>query len=227
VDAALDREELIRRALSGRAVTAAQVVPPAVVGYDASIPPTVVDRERSRRLLAEAGHAQGLELRLDGPFNRYVADRAILDEVARQLELVGLHVHVNALDKLDFFHLIDEQRSDFHLLGWSCEALDAGELLDSLVHSPSEERSLGSSNTLGLADAELDRLIDAANAATSSGDRAHHLRAAIARTARLKALVPLLVETEALLLSQRIEWEPPSNLAFQLAQIRPAHEPAP
>src|SRR5258706_8653328 len=39
VDLAIDRDELIRRTLYGRAHPATQLVTPSVVGYDASIPP--------------------------------------------------------------------------------------------------------------------------------------------------------------------------------------------
>jgi peptide/nickel transport system substrate-binding protein len=222
LDAAIDREELIRRTVGGRTVVASQVVPPAVVGFNPSLPAPVVDRARARRLLAEAGYANGLELQLDGPSNRYVNDRAILAELARQLESVGIHARTNFLDKVDYFRFIDEQRSSAHLLGWSCEALDAGELFDSLLHSQSAARALGGSNSLGLADAELDGLIDAANAAVGAGERAQRLRAAMARTAELKVALPLLIQTEAVLLAQGIEWEPPPNMALQLAQIRPA-----
>src|SRR6185503_6728494 len=136
-----------------------QIVPRAIVGFNPGIPPSRYDPAGARRLLAAAGYPHGLDLRLDGPNNRYVNDRLILDEVARQLAQVGVRVTVAARDKLEHFPFVMSGRSDFHLIGWACESGDAGDALDHLAHSPVEGR-MGGTNTLGLADPELDRLIE-------------------------------------------------------------------
>jgi hypothetical protein len=62
---------------------------------------------RARALLATAGHAAGLEVRLDGPRNRYVSGVAILDELARQLGATSVRATFNAIDKREFFSLIE------------------------------------------------------------------------------------------------------------------------
>lgn len=221
VDLAIDRKELAARALLGYAEPATQVVPRTVVGFNPKLPAHVPDRVRARRLLAAAGHPDGLELRLDGPNNRYVNDVAILEELARQLRLAGLRVRVNALDKQAFFTLLGGAGSQSHLFGWACESGDAGNVLDAVFHGKGEEG--GSSNYAGLADPELDRLIGAANAATTLPERTALLQTAVARVAELRPVIPLVVQTEALLLSKRIRWEPSINLALRVAEIRRAN----
>ncbi len=221
IDLAIDRTELIRQALSGRAEPASQLVPPAVVGFNPALAPPRLDRDRARRLLAEAGHASGLKVRLDGPNNRYVNDVQIMNELARQLALVGVETKVNALDKRDFFPLIESGRSPFHFLGWSCESGEAGDVLDSLLHSP-QAGTRGRLNTLGLADRELDQLIDASNASLTNKERVLRLQEALGRAADLKVVLPLVVQTEAVLLSRRVVWEPPVNMALRPETIRRA-----
>lgn len=218
VDLALDRAELIRRALGGRSAAASQLVPRAVVGFNPEIPEARLDRARARRLLAEAGHPRGFKIRLDGPHNRYINDSEILEEVARQLAEVGIRVTVNALDKREFFQLQGSRECKFFLLGWACESGEAGDALDALVHSPSGD-VLGSENSFGVADPELDRLIDVANGAASSAERTAHLQAALARVAQLRPLLPLLVQTEAFLVSRRLKWDPPVTLALDVANM--------
>jgi peptide/nickel transport system substrate-binding protein len=220
VDLAIDRQELIVHALAGQTEPASQLVTAAVVGFNPRLTITRPDRVRARQLLKEAGYARGLELRLDGTRNRYVNDEQILHEVARQLGEVGMQISVNALDKREFYSLSGGGGSLFHLLGWSCESVDAGDALDSLVHSP-VEGMLGSFNSMGLSDPELDRLIDEANRATTIRERARGLQIAIARVAELRPLIPLVIQTEAVLISRRIRWDPPPNLPFDLLQIRP------
>jgi len=228
IDLAIDRPELIQRALSGFTEPATQIVHPSVVGYNPALPPPRVDRARARALLAEAGVEPGTSLRLDGPNNRYVNDERILAEVARQLGEVGLKVEVNALDKTEFYKLIGSGASAFHLLGWSCESGEAGDVLDAAFRSPSAG-FVDSDNSLGLADPELDRLIDASNASSGVGERSELLQAAVARIAGLRVALPLVVQSEAVAMKRNIRWEPPRNSALLLADVSPADpaEPPP
>lgn len=221
IDLALDRKQLIDRALAGFTEAATQIVHPSVVGYNPALRVTQVDRARARELLAEAGIAPGTEIRLDGPNNRYVNDGKILAEVARQLAEVGLNVRVNALDKVEFFRLISSGASGFHLLGWSCESGEAGDVLDAAFHSPTAGFA-ESDNSLGLADAELDRLIDQSNASVAVGERTALLQKAIARVASLHVALPLVLQAEAVAMKTSIRWDPPRNSALLLAEIWPA-----
>jgi peptide/nickel transport system substrate-binding protein len=225
LDLALDRHELVRRALDGRAEPAAQLVPPSIVGFDPALRLSRPDRARARALLVAAGPTPGVALRLDGPNNRYVNDVAILAEIARQFGEVGLRVTVNALDKREFFPLIERGGSSMHLLGYSCESGDAGDILGSLLHSATAG-PLGSLNSLGLADPALDRLAEEADAARTDTERARRLRRAMARAAELRAALPLVVQTEAVVLSRRLDWDPPLNMALSPEDLRPAPQAA-
>jgi peptide/nickel transport system substrate-binding protein len=220
VDLALDREELIRRALGGKAVPASQLVPPAVAGFDPSIPFTKPDRERARKLLAEAGYPSGFRVRLDGPNNRYVNDAEILREVSRQLSQVGIAVEVNAVPKADFFPLVLSHKSRFYLLGWACETGEAGDALDALVHTPSHGL-LGIQNYQELSDPELDRLIDESNRSALPSTRIALLGQALQRVARLRPLLPIEIQTEAIALSKDIKWEAPLSFALRVYDMSP------
>jgi peptide/nickel transport system substrate-binding protein len=221
IDLSLDREELIRRTYHGRTVPASQIVPPAVVGYNPRIPVTTANRVRARALLAEAGHAQGLTLRLDGPRNRYVYDVEILHEVARQLAEVGIRVEVNAQDKAIFFPLAFQGRSPFHLLGWECQSGEAGQALDVLVHS-ADRTGFGNTNTSGVKDPTLDELIEAGNRTVNAQARTQALQRALARVAELRPLIPLLIQAEAVAVSPRVRWEPSVRYSLHIPEMSPA-----
>ena len=74
IELTIDREELVRRALHGKAEVASQLVPPQVAGYNPEITVPKVDRAQAKRLLAEAGFPDGISIRLDGTKDRYVND---------------------------------------------------------------------------------------------------------------------------------------------------------
>jgi peptide/nickel transport system substrate-binding protein len=220
VELALDRETLVESALGGHGQVATQLVPAAVAGFDPTVRGSGRDVERSRRLLAEAGYADGLEVSLDGTNNRYPRDRELLSAVAAQLAQAGIRVRENALDKQAFFALVDGGRSSLHLLGFACEAGDAGDALDQLAYSPGGR--LGAINSAGLRDMELDRLIDSANNAASPFARLGSLRRALGRLSTLRAYLPLVVPNDAVLVGGRVAWEPPLDLGLRPADMRPA-----
>lgn len=221
IDLAIDREELSRRALAGRAPPATQLVPPSIVGHNPAIPPPHADRRRARELLAEAGHPEGFAVQLDGPINRYVNDVAIAHEVARQLGEVGVEVDVVTREKRPFFDMVFSGGSAFHLLGWASETGDAGDAIEFLAHSPTEGR-LGRLNTTALRDPEIDAELRRADAATSIAARSRHLQSILARVAELRAMLPLVIQTEAVLHTTEVEWDPPLTMAIDAAQVRPA-----
>jgi len=219
IDLAIDRAELIRRALFGHAEAASQLVPRSVTGYNPEIEVTQSDVDRGRQLLAEAGYPEGFDIRLDGPNNRYVNDNEILAEVARQLARVGIRVEVNAMDKLDFFPLALGGRSRFFLLGWACQTGEAGDVLDAVLR-PSDGGTVGDGNVVGLSDSELNRLIEESNASLTLRERTAALQAAMARATELRATIPLVIQCPAFAVSRRIIWDPPLRLALNLMDIR-------
>ncbi len=220
IDLALDREALVASALGGHGQVATQLVPAAVSGFDPHRRAPARDLARARELLAQAGFPEGLEIGLDGPNNRYPRDRELLVSVAAQLQEAGIRVRPNAIDKAEFFALVDGGRSPFHLLGFACEAGDAGDALDQLAYSPGGR--LGAINSAGLRDMELDRLIDAANHSSTPFQRLTSIRRALGRLAALRAYLPLVVPNDAVLVSKRITWEPPLDLGLRPADMSPA-----
>ncbi|HEV8268833.1 MAG TPA: ABC transporter substrate-binding protein [Thermoanaerobaculia bacterium] len=215
VDLAIDREELIRRALFNHAVPASQLVSPMVFGHDPDIAFTRPDRPRARRLLAEAGYPNGLAIPLDGPDNRYAGDVEILGEVARQLAEVGIRADAKSRPKEEWFPMVTEGRSRFFLMGWACETRDAGDALDVLMHTRTPD-GLGAGNDERVSDKELDALIEKANVSPNLRMRHELLVKAVRRVAALHAVVPLVIQTETLLVSPSLAWEPPLNFGLRL-----------
>ncbi len=218
VQLAIDRDELNRRVLAGRAFPATQVITPAVAGFnpDIALPPT--DRAAARRLLEEAGHKRGLAVTLEGTNDRYVADAEILKEAARQLGEAGFAVTAKAESKSTLFPRLEAGEVPFFLMGWNSPTLSArGALLD-LFRSPSPG-SNRKANRFRLADPELDALTDGSERAANLTTRSAIYAKALARVAALDVVVPLVVLPETYLVSNDLLWERSQNL--RLDEIRP------
>jgi peptide/nickel transport system substrate-binding protein len=220
VDLAIDRREILARTLAGLGRIASQIVPETVAGFDSGIEVTRPDPERARRLLEAAGVKGTAPLELHGANNRYLNDVAVLEEIARQLRRVGMTVTTRAMDKKAFFALAGSGGTQMHLMGWSCETADAGDALDALAHSK-DSSGIGADNDMDLRDPVLDRLIDAANASTSGEERVTRLKAALRRFQQQRVYLPLYVQPESVLVSRRIVYAPPPNLALVPWALRP------
>ncbi len=223
IDVAIDRDELVEHVYGGRAEVAPQVIHPHVVGFDPERRPEKPDRALARALVARAGFPNGFEIRLDGPNNRYAGDVALLDEVRRQLALVGIRAAVAAVDKVEFFALVDSGGSDFHLLGWAFDTGEAGDALAQLFHTP-RTGLLGTANAMGLSDPDLDALFDRARGSSAEDERAGLLRNAARRAAEHRAAIPLVIQPEAVATSRRLVWQPPRSYGLWLAHFLPAPE---
>ncbi|MBL8340945.1 MAG: ABC transporter substrate-binding protein [Rubrivivax sp.] len=123
------------------------------------VPP---DPARARALLAQAGYAEGFEVTLDCPNDRYVNDQAICVAVAAMLGRVGVKVRVDARPKTLFFQKIERFDTSFYLLGWGGGTTDAQGLLDPIVHRPEPRSQKGSYNYGRIGDETADAWIDAA-----------------------------------------------------------------
>ncbi len=222
LDLALDREEIRRRVYAGLGEVARQVVPKSIVGFDPELRPRALDRARARALLSQAGLPQGTVLTLDGPRNRYMNDAELVREVARQLAEVGLDVRPRLHEKQAYYRLIDSQESPLHLLSWVCNSGDAGEILDTVLHSRRD--GFGLYNSTHLADRELDALTELAGQTVEAGHRAALLRQAIRHVSGLDAVLPLVAQPDAVIVSRRIDWVPPFNMAVRPETMSPAKD---
>lgn len=120
------------------------------------------DLARARRLLAEAGLADGFELTLDCPNDRYINDQPICVAVSAMLARIGVRAKVDARPKAQYFRKLDRSETGFYLHGYGYSPDDPVQLFMPLLHTTDVAGHLGSSNFGHIHDPELDRWIDAA-----------------------------------------------------------------
>ncbi|MFN7989310.1 MAG: ABC transporter substrate-binding protein [Thermoanaerobaculia bacterium] len=221
LDLAIDRDELNARVYGGRGVPASQPVPVTVVGYEESLPVTRADRERARRLLDSAAGGSPVRVVLDAPSDRYLEDAALAREAARQMELAGFRVTVRTRPKAEYFPFLETGAAQLYLFSWACDTLEANDALDGAFRSPVSGRP-PNQNHQGLADRELDRLVDGAARASEIAERIRLLRAAMSRLREIRAAAFLVVMPETIAFSRRISWTPPPTLVLRLHEVAPA-----
>ncbi len=83
------------------------------------------DRERAKKLLAEAGYPNGFEVTLDCPNNRYVNDEKICQALAAMWSQVGVKTKVNTMPRAVYFPKLEKTDTSMYMLGWGGGTTDA------------------------------------------------------------------------------------------------------
>jgi peptide/nickel transport system substrate-binding protein len=164
----IDVEALRTRVLRGNAVPTASMWTQFVTGYDEAFsrrPP--VDRDRARRLLAEAGYAQGFEVTFDCPVGAY--DEAC-QAIAGMLAQVGIQVRLNTMPAAVFFRKLQQQDTSFYGLTWGVPTFDALYTLRGIMMTRAEAGG-GSWNWGGYSNPRVDALIRQVEAETNAAKR--------------------------------------------------------
>ena len=118
INYAIDRESIATNILGGTAEPAA-FMSPTTFGYNPAYKPIPHDPARARRLLAEAGYPNGVDVVLDASSGKYPKDREVSEAIAGQLSDVGIRAKVNTLDwGLLTKRIFSHQASALALIGW-------------------------------------------------------------------------------------------------------------
>nr|VFJ63694.1 MAG: peptide/nickel transport system substrate-binding protein [Candidatus Kentron sp. FW] len=119
------------------------------------------DPEKSKRLLLEAGYADGFRVTMDCPNDRYVNDEQICQAVVSMLARIGIEVDLLAQTKSKYFGKIGAQNgydTSFYLLGWSPSTLDAYQVIEPLMACRDKGDGYGLYNYGGYCNARIHEL---------------------------------------------------------------------
>jgi peptide/nickel transport system substrate-binding protein len=202
LDLALDRSALVARTLKGWGQPASQLASPGTVGFAPTIRSPERDVDQSRVLLAAAGHPHGISVTLD-----FREDRKA-DEIRRQLGEAGIDV---TLRPGSWDEVLGRVRSgDFQLYygAFTADTGDAGDILDSAVHTPDPAAGLGADNHFGYSNPEVDRLLLAARTAPTLLDRRQALQRAMERVMADLPMVPLVAPDDLYVVRRSVRWTP-------------------
>ncbi len=134
---AIDTTAIQRVVMRGASTPTGLMIAPGINGFQEDMnTPYAHDPEASKKLLAEAGYADGFPVTLDCPNDRYVNDEAICTAVVPMLQRVGIKVTLNAQTKSLHFNKIGQaegNNTSFYMLGWTPGSYDAYNPLQNLM----------------------------------------------------------------------------------------------
>jgi peptide/nickel transport system substrate-binding protein len=159
---AIDRAAIVARVMDGYATVSDQIQPPGAPANDPTLPPPVHDLAEARRLLAEAGWAEGFRLVLGGPNNRLVNDERILQAVAQMWERLGVSVEVQAQPMAVYLPRFTAGGYPSALASWIIPSEDPNSFFSAILATRNPGRGRGVYNPSSYSNPVLDQLLDQA-----------------------------------------------------------------
>jgi peptide/nickel transport system substrate-binding protein len=159
IASAIDVDEIIKGVLDGKGQRVATMLPSMHFGYDPSLKPTKQDVPRAKKLLAEAGFPNGLELTVNGTQGRYVRDKEVLEAIGGQLTKSGIKANVRTYEFVNYLNnmVYVHKAGPVWLIGWGQGSMDAegiyvplfrsGNLLSN-YHNPEFDRMVDEAQTI-------------------------------------------------------------------------------
>jgi peptide/nickel transport system substrate-binding protein len=140
---AVDKAALIGRAYHGEARPAKSVIPEVLWGHASDMEDTPHDPARSRKLLAEAGYPDGLDVELwvmDVP-RPYIPDPRRAAEVLKEnLRDAGFRVRLHSPDWGTYIKRTEDGEHTMCVIGWSADCPDPDNFIHTLTHKDNAVR---------------------------------------------------------------------------------------
>lgn len=148
------------------------------------------DPAASRKLLAEAGYADGFDVTLDCPNNRYVNDERICIALAGMWAQVKVRTKVNAMPRTLYFPKIEKFDTSLFVTGWGGGSTDADVMLTPVLRNRGEQ-GVGVANYGGIVNDAADALAAASTIETDPKKREGLVKAALQAYREQINIIPL------------------------------------
>jgi peptide/nickel transport system substrate-binding protein len=124
---AVDIETMKTKLMNGQSFPTGGITPSPLGSYnDPQIETRLpFDLAKARALMAEAGFADGFEVTLDCPNNRYINDEEICIALASMWAQLKVKVKVNAMPRATYFPKLEKHDTSMYMLGWGGAVTDA------------------------------------------------------------------------------------------------------
>ena len=206
---AIDADEIIKTVLDGKAQRVATMLPSMHFGFDPTLKPAKQDLAKTKKLLAEAGFPNGVEINFNSPQGRYVRDKEVAEAVAGQLTKAGIKTNLRTYEFVSYLNnmVYVHKAGPLWLIGWGQPMMDAEGIYVPLFRS--------GSLLCNYMNADLDGMIDEAQRTMDEKKRLELYHRINKLWIDDAAAVPLYQQLDLYGASQRLNWKARSDEVLQ------------
>jgi len=193
---AIDIEAIKNRVMRGLATPSALMIAPQLYALSKDFTRPKYDPDGAKKLLTEAGYADGFELTMDCPNDRYVNDAAICQAVVGMLARIGVMIDLLAQPKALYFGKVLKPggyKTSFYMLGWTPASMDSHNVLHDILgcRDDPKDATRGEANLGGYCNKDLDALADKVLVETDTAKRDQLIKQAFEIANKDYAYIPL------------------------------------
>jgi peptide/nickel transport system substrate-binding protein len=185
ISLAIDAAALNKAVYRGIGSVGRTVIPPTIPYYDTTAPEHEYDPERAKKLLDEAGYADGFKLILVSNENKERIDTMTIAQ--NMLKKIGIDSEIQVIEWGVYLDKLVQGDYDLCTGGWSCSIFDPDEAVYGQYHSSEIDNGY---NWVRLRDEQTDKLIEDGRSNTDQAKRAEIYKAL---QLRIRELYPVVV----------------------------------
>jgi peptide/nickel transport system substrate-binding protein len=138
---AVDIETMKTKLMNGQSFPTGGLTPSPLGSYnDPEIEKRLpYDLNLAKKLMADAGYADGFEVQLDCPNNRYINDEEICIALAGMWAQLKVKVKVSTLPRVTYFPKVEKYDMSMYMLGWGGAITDAETTLTPVLRNQGEK----------------------------------------------------------------------------------------
>jgi len=201
---AIDIEGIKKTVMRNTAIPTANMVTSLINGFQEDMKRLPYDVTAAKKLMQDAGYADGFELTMNCPNDRYMNDSRICQTVAANLSRIGVKVTVQAETKAIFFARVNRRDTSFYLFGWVPGTYDGHNTLHSIV-ACNDDKGAGQFNMGSYCNPKVDELIRKIQVEINPEQRNALFREAFALHAADVGHIPLHEQTLAWGVSKKVK----------------------
>lgn len=150
---AINRDQIIATLLEGFASRLDGPLGPGQYGYDPNLKPKLnYDPERSKKLLAQAGFPNGVDVELQTPVGRYTLDKQLTEAMTQMLNAAGFRAKLLTPEWATLWSSVQKGTIPFYYMGRG-SVQDPSAALHQYFHT-------GETPRIGYSNPKLDELLD-------------------------------------------------------------------
>lgn len=165
------------------------------------------DAEKAKKLLADAGYADGFTLSLGSPDGRYTNDKRIAQVVASMWARIGVKTNVETMAPPVFFKQRNAYAFSTYLAGWSASSGEMLNPLTSLVVTKNPEAGVGTTNWSKYSNPDMDKLVMEASKTLDDDKRSKMLQDASAMAMEDYGILPIQFELSVWAMKKDMRYE--------------------
>jgi peptide/nickel transport system substrate-binding protein len=187
----IDREAIKRSLMRGLSIPAALMVAPVAYGHSADLDTVAKpDVARAKQLMVDAGYADGFEVPLACPNDRYVNDEEICQAVVSMWARIGVKAKLTTQPMTQHSAALQRYELPLYMYGWGVTTFDAQYTLQDIVHTKTGGAD-GKGNFSRVSDAKIDALVQQMKVETDVPKRLALMQEALKRTRDELLFIPI------------------------------------